>query len=440
LLRRNLKVILPILLAVAATAAAADFYQKPGFSVSSGLEYQLITQEYYNAVIDTSSLDPIETWVLAKDKIDDLFLRTRFAYRLKDTCRLFDLLTDLEVSDERLLGMLESQFTLGDLDDYLKIYARYENKFPFENESERSDGFDYIQSYLRASKKITDEFSLDLRAGFETVAFDEPDPVHQEDTALIEFNAYNYDYSILSARLGGRLCIDELTQNFYWHGGYQRRLVPDSVEAEYHDYRLYGEYIAIGLTGYLSLESELQIKDYGQPDDTDDYVALAVRTRLSKTFDSEVEGLLGLAFENYWFKRHDYTNQDYRLFRSEFGVAQKIRNLSTGPLVRVEFRKESDFGFTPESYTQWELGGMAGFLGQDGLFFDVEATYGQRHYRQENSILSSYNFISLSVMANYVIWETLSIDLIFDGDFESHEISENDSNLYLLTIGLSANF
>ena len=431
-----------IFLAAAAPAVAANFYDNRGLSADAGLEYQLITQEYYNAVIDTTSLDPIENWILSKDEIDDFIFWTNIDYSYKSSGKLFDALADLEISADRFLGRAEGSYRLGDFDNNIKAYGKFENKTPLDDAKNRNDGYNYIQSYLKADRRLSSLISLNLKTSFETVFFDELDTARPGDSETTSYRAYNFDYSIFSARLGGELTLSEPARNIYWYGAVYHRHVPDSAEARYDDYRFNVEYSAFGINGYLSLEGEIRHKDYNQPDDQDDYTALDFRSRVSKTLDSEIKGSLAIIYENYWFKKPDIINRDYRLFRTELKVTQQISDLAIGPLVRFEFRdeEEDESGYASESYGQWELGAATGFIGRSSLFFDAVTTYGKRDYQDKEGTLSSYTFVSVSLMANYALWKEISLNVIFDGDFESHEKAEDDSNLYLLTIGLRARF
>jgi len=429
-----------ISLAAAAPAVAANFYDNRGLSADAGLEYQLITQEYYNAIIDTTSLDPIENWILSKDEIDDFIFRTNIDYGYKSSGKLFDALADLEISADRFLGRAEGSYRLGDFDNNIKAYGKFENKTPLDDAKNRNDGYNYIQTYLKADRRLSSLISLNLKTSFETVLFDELDTAESGNSETTSYRAYNFDYSILSARFGGELTLSEPASNIYWYGAVYHRHVPDSAEARYDDYRFNVEYSAFSINRYLSLEGEIRHKDYNQPDNQDDYTALNFHSRLNKTLNSEIEGSLALIYENYWFGKSDVINRDYRLFRTELKVTQQISDLSLGPLARFEFRDEDESGYTSESYGQWEFGGAAGLIGKDRLFFDVETTYGKRDYQDKEGTLSSYTFVSVSLMANYALWKEISINAIFDGDFESHEKAEDDSNLYLLTIGMSARF
>ncbi len=427
-------------LVVFAPAAASEMSQQPGLSFSGGIEYQLITQEYYNAIVDTSTLDPIEIWTLAKDEINDLFFRTNFNYSGQLTNKSFGFCGDLEVSDERLLGMVESHLIIGNHRDYVNLSGKYENKSIFEDSLSENDEYDYFQGYLKARKGVGKTFGIEFKTGFETVIFKQPPAIISGNGIISYFNIYNYDYSIISARLGGDLVSDDLSRNFYWFGHYQRRLVPDSSSAEYNDFRFLTEYTGIGLEGFLNIESELQLKDYNRSDDASDFIAAFVRNHFSGSLDSGIEAELGLTFENYWYPLNDFANQDYRLIRAELKVSQQIRYLNLGPLVRVEFKGEKSFEGVSESYGQWELGGAFSFLNLGSLFFDGEATYGQRSYRDQAASLTSFDFISVSLIADYSIFKGFSANLIFDGDFEKHGLTQNDTRLYLLTASVSARF
>lgn len=418
----------------------ADFYKTPGFSVNTGFEYQLITQEYYNSIIDTTSLDPIERWVLAKDEINDLLFQSELGYRLENLKSRFDITGDFEISDERFLGSLESQLSFGDLDNFLKTFFRYENKTILDNDLSCNDDYHFGEGYLRIGKGVTKDAQIELKAGFETVIFDKQAIISDSGSERSLSSLYNYNYSIISGQISGEIDLGEFTHNLYWSARYQHRAVPDSAAAIYDDLRLNTEYTSISLEGYFNVEGEFRIKDYNQPDNGNDYFNLILRSHLSKNISSEYEASLATIFENYWYRQIDFVNQDYHLIRSQLNFTYQIKNLHLGPLIRIELKDEVKYENTSDSYTQWEFGVTSNILGQESLFFDLEATYGERIYHDEQIFLTSYNFYTVSVIANYVVYKGISVDMIFDGNFELHEKTENNSNLYLLSLALNAHF
>ena len=125
---------------------------------------------------------------------------------------------------------------------------------------------------------------------------------------------------------------------------------------------------------------------------------------------------------------------------TQIDFAHRIKAVNVGPLVRLEIREETKYESTSDSYTQWEVGALASVVNTSTIFLDIELSYGQRDYYDNQTFLTSYNFISSSLIADFVVYDRISASIIFDGNFESHSLTENNSNLYLLTVGLNARF
>lgn len=419
---------------------AGDYTDENGFSVSAGLEYQLISQEYYDAIIDTSKLDPLEDWSLAKDEIDDIIFRTNIDYQYKVTDNLFNLLADMEYSSDRFLGRAEGYYALGSRNSGLKLFGKFESRSP-NGESEIGDnGYRHFQTYLKGQQRISSRVRLNFKTGFEQVTFTDQ-PFDSSAAGENTLSGYaDYDYGLLTARLGGDLALTEYTKQLYWAITYQHRAVPDSLEAEYDVIRVFTEFNQFDIGHRLGLEAELEKKNYARPDGRSDFTAIYLRGRWGRTLGHEIDWGLSFNYDNYNYGVVDLANRDYQLFRIKVQALKQFIDWGAGPFCRLEFKTEKEFEFEAEEYGQWELGAAANILSSASFFLDTELSAGRRNYREGNEILSSYDFISTSVMLNWVLGKHLSFNLVFDSNLESHEQVEDNSNLYLLTIGLKARF
>jgi hypothetical protein len=63
---------------------------------------------------------------------------------------------------------------------------------------------------------------------------------------------------------------------------------------------------------------------------------------------------------------------------------------------------------------------------------------GRRQYEEAAGAISSYDFIALSLLVNYWLSKNISIQAMVDSDLERHAKEEDNSSLYLLTVGLNA--
>jgi hypothetical protein len=431
--------------AAASTIVAADFSNKNGFWAGGGSEYQYISQEYFNVVFDTISLDIIETWRLDKDEINDFIFRTNLGYNLRNRSGRINLLADLEVSGDRLLGRSEGWGQIGGYENNLKIFGKFESKSPKNGSDYRVEQYNYYQAYLGGRKKLARPIGASFKVGHEIISFsnDRPDPAAEKDTLVNSRIFPNYDYSLFSSWIGFDLSLSELTSELTCRAGYNRRSVPDSTKAGYEQYRFDLGYSYIGLGGIINLTGEIEIRDYNQPSDQDDFTVFGLQGYSTRSLGDRFELALTILSDFYQYKNPDFVNRDYLLIRNQLESTLKFGQLGWGPLIRLEFRNEwepedLEFGSFAETYNQWELGGHTNLFSLQTFFLNGEVTFGERNYREETDILSSYNFWSVSVLANYSIIKNLSINFMFDGTFESHQIREDDTSLSLLSVGVTA--
>lgn len=434
-----------VLAATASMPVAADLSGRNGLSAAFGGEYQYISQEYYNAVLDTTTVDVIEVWQLNADKIDDFIFKTNLGYDFQNRVRKISIMGDLELSDDRILGRAEGFLQLGGYENRLKLFGKFESKSPSADNDNRVEEYDYFQVYLGGKKRLGAPVNVTFRTGFEKVSFGpRPSPAVDTSDSVFDYSAfYSYDYYMLSGRLGGDFILSEFVSELSWRFGYNHREVPDSGEADYDQYRFGLEYNYSGLPGIFSLEGEIEFRDYMQPEKADDFGALVFRGRASRSLGNKVELGGNLQSDWYWYRRPDVVNRDYLLVRGEINETTRLNGFGWGPLIRLEYRQENslpnnEIELFSEGYGQWEAGIHADFFNRLALFLNGEITYGSRNYREEGGFLTSYRFWSVGLIANYSLFRNVSLNLIFDGHFEGHEIREDDTNLYLLSLGVTA--
>jgi len=425
-------------------SVAADFSGRDGFFASFGGEHQYISQEFYNAVLDTTTMDVIETWQLTSDKINDFIFKTNLGYNHQDYRSKSRIMGDMELSGDRFLARSEGFYQLGGYDNRLKLFGKFESRSPMGDNDNRTEAYRYFQTHLSGQKRLSHRISVDFKTGFEHVSFDKNAAVADSSDSLLSWPVfYSYDYSLLSTRLGGVFTLSEFTSELAWRAGYNHREVPDSGAADYDQYRGAIEYNYSSLGGVLSLEGELEFRNYMQPEKADDFLALIFRGRGTKTLADRVELETSLQTDWYRYRQPDFVNRDYLLVRGEIGELTRLDGWGLGPLFRLESRREkalseNEIASVSESFDQWEAGLKTEFFNLATLFFDGEVTYGSRDYRETGGYLTSYDFWSISLIGNYAISRNLSFNLMFDGLFEKHQIREDDANIYLLSLGVNA--
>ena len=435
--------ILAIVAFAAAATVAADFSDKNGFTVSAGGEYQYISQEFYRSVVDTMSTDIIETWRLDVDQIDEFIIKAMAGYNKRSSSSHFNLSTDAEVSTERFLGRAEGLYRLGDSDDNIKFSALVESKFPYDKVNELLEGYNFYEVSTKGKRRLGRIVTLEGKIGYERISFTD---ATKDDSTIQRRTVFPvYDYAVLSGQAGGAFALSEFGHELSWFIAYRNRQVPDSTAANYDQYQVGIEYRHSGVSTMFDLAGEVEVKDYARPVGKGDFVAFTIHGRGAQEIGDKWETALVLGADIYRFDQPDLTNRDYLLLTGELEGSYRIGEVEGGPLVRIELRDEEllpagAVEYFSEAFSQFEGGLQAGSTDFGGLFIDVETTYGRRNYRGGTSLLTSYDFVAVSLMGNYAITRYLSLSLMLEGEVERHQRKEDDANLYLFSGGVTARF
>ncbi|MDD4052933.1 MAG: hypothetical protein PHR28_13690, partial [candidate division Zixibacteria bacterium] len=234
------------------------------FSATGGVEYQVISQRYYESIIDTSTLDPIELWQPARDEINEMIVRSALGYHHRRLQTTFDLTGTLDLSPSRFLGGGELAYVRGGRDSRAAFFGRFENRSPFESETGSRNGYNHFRTTFSGAKRVSSLFRLTARTGYEQISYQTERPASDEQPSLF----YLYDYSLLSGEVGTDIGRWLSTRLIYGH-----RRVPDSVSAGYDNYRYDMELTHLGSGHSLTLAGELELKDYFQPGGRNDFWA-----------------------------------------------------------------------------------------------------------------------------------------------------------------------
>lgn len=416
-----------------------------GFSFMFGTEYQSISQKYYDAIIDTTSIDDLEQWVLAKDNIEELTGKTTIQYQFQDSKKRFKIYNDMELSKEKWIGRGDLSLHVGDFSEFIKMNAKAEHKSSLTDDEDSEQGYTTISGYLQVRKKYGEKMSLGARIYGESIFFADPAQAATSDL-LNNTRLYNeYDYSLVSGRLEGQFLFGEFGKSLDWELGGKKRLVPDSLTAEYNQFYSRLSYNGFGESGYIMFEAGGEYKDYAQPGNTDDYFLLNLDSRISHNISPDFELRLSTHIDYYSFREPDVINRDNARFRFDITGQRRLGSWNAGPVVEVEIYSEQagddeDEILFSDDYTQWELGARADVLSGSRLFADLEATFGHRGYSGDEAVISSYNLISLSTMASITFYRQMSVLFYFDGVFEYHDVKEDNSSLYLLSVSVTTRF
>ncbi|MEE9442614.1 MAG: hypothetical protein V3V99_08090 [candidate division Zixibacteria bacterium] len=426
-----------------------DLRDPSGLSFSSGLEYQLISQEYYSSIIDTTHIDLLENWTLTQEKFDEVIFKTNLRYRRKSPSNRFNLITDIELSRKRWISRAESFYQMGNMNKGLRLYAKFENKSSFEDDSYYDRGYRFIQTNLRGICPITSHISIGIRPKFEYVSFEK---LNSGTEFLVDqsgiVNAFqNKDYSISGAELLGEIKLSEFSRVIDWSVTFNHRDVPDSSLAAYNQYSFRIGFSNFGYRGSFILESNLELKDYAQFNNREDFTAFELSALANRNLGEKYEIGLILQFSNYSYKSPDIVYRNHYRIRPEVRLIRKIGNWSIGPELVFERYVEglteeynSIPGLDNEDYSHWEAGILANFMNLNSVFLNSGISLGRRYYPEDLLVLSSYSLISGSMIADISITKNISINLNADINFERHKIKEDNMTLYLLSASVKSRF
>jgi hypothetical protein len=420
-----------------------------GLSVTAGLEYQVISQEFFEIFInlmDTGFVDPIEAWNQSKDEINDLILRTNVDYIHSAASNRLNFLIDLELSGDRILGRGEGYYQIGNYDNNLKVLGKFETRSPYGSNTDLVQGYNYLETYIRKNHRVSDVISLNFKTDFRMTTFTEDLTDESDTTMSFPSSIYSsYDYSIVSGMVGGEFSLSGLSKFLTWQASYAHRRVPDSTEVNYEHYRVESRYSSMGVNGFLSLGIEFEHKNYMTRENKDDYEALGFDGQIRRDIGRGIETGFRVTFDNYSFSNTDLLDRDYSLSKAEFKIIKRVGYIGLGPLGRLDYRREkrvedpsrADFSVR-EQYNQWEIGIQGDILSPRAMFMNTDLTFGYRRYLNGTAILTSYHFISFSLIANYSITNRISFNMLADGNLETHGRKQDNTNLYLISIGVSA--
>lgn len=420
-----------------------------GLSFSSGVEYQLISQEFYSSIVDTAHIDLLENWALTQDKFDEFIFKTDLRYRYKSESKRLNLATDVELSRKRWISRAESFYQMGNLSKGLRLYAKFENKSSFEDDSYYNQGYRLIQTNLRGICPLTSQISIGIRPKFEYVYFkklNSPAEFLTDQSGSVS-TFQNKDYNIAGAELFGDIKLSEFSRVIDWSVSYNHRDVPDSILAAYNQFLFRLGYSSFGYQGSFILETSFELKDYAQFNNREDFTAFELSAVANRNLGEKYEGGFIMQFNSYGYKSPDIIYRDHYRIRPEIRLIRKIGNWGIGPEFIFECYSESlteDYnslsGLKNENYSHWEAGILVNYMNFNDIFLNSGISLGERYYPDDLIILSSYSLISGTIMADISITGNISINLNADFNFERHEVKEDNMTLYLLSASINSRF
>lgn len=404
-----------------------------GLSVKAGIGYEFLSQRYFlDSAVLAGPDSALASWSLESTYLDDLkgeILTSWCPLANKETLQFG---TSLEQTVDFLrikaTGSMRLRPGRGRLD--INSHLEWRNRFG----KTRTFGDSYVLGYSRAKIGVPINGSLlgFTRLKAESVNF-----------TGAESNAYDY------FRMGVNLGIEKAFSNFSiveFSLLTTMRRAPDSSMLDYTSYGIEGVLLAFLPTGDLDLTARLEYRDYNRPGQLDDNrrFELFARNRLDlgdRWFLGQEVDLEGMAYSS-----PDWTTSDYLRLGGALllGLEWNRLSVAAGPdfesLQQSLSRENASSGIGAEDYT--EGGGKIDidFLGSKGLFASLESLSGYRSMGYTSQLQTSFLYERLYLLSNIRIGSVLNLAVLFSSEWEWHEESSNNSELYLLSTSLSHSF
>lgn len=395
-----------------------------GFSYKAGIGYDFLSQRYFLDSVSRDEADAVLTeWSLKTNYLDDVKGLVSF--------RLFPLSNrnlELNTKYEQSADFIKVKF-LGDARTNLGS-ARLDINTQFDwrkrHRGEVDFGDNYIYGYSRA--KLAVPLSTSVKGFVQT----QGEFVNFDSVSSSSYNFY---------RVGGKVGLDKIWENFSFGNvalTFTTRQVPDSLGLNYVDFGLEGNYFGFYSQGDIDMFARLGRKDYNLIDGRNDFWRLETDIRNKVRLGEEYFAKQELEFELTGYDPTDPVNLDY--YRIELtlltGFEANYFALGVGPEFEA-LHEEKDIFTISEDY--FEIGGKidVDYIKAGKLFLAVESVLGRRDLKDNNELLTDYTYERVNVIADVRFFRRLTFNVLFSAEWEWHQISTNDSEIYLLSSSLT---
>jgi len=406
-----------------------DAADSAGVSVSAGLGYDFISQEYFLQSIADTSLDTLDVafdlttnyvdnvkgqlgftvrpWSKTDFEWRNLFEQTSESFRIKSTPELY---THLGGSRLELSGELDFRDQRDDGDT-----ASYDA------------GYVYLYGRGRLITPLSEQYNGYLRVTASSVNFS-------------EITSFNYGHQ----RAGLEIGLERLFANFSSARldlFVQARRVPDSTEINYLSLGANGSALWLYSGGSLDFWGRFERKDYNRPNGLSDFnrTELDFRNqfRLGPVWKFRQEADIEFTV----FTGADDISFDYSRWELLVLIGRDIgeATILLGPRVEILNEMPADDDLE-EDYT--ELGGQLNvdYFNLSRLFLSAQSELGRRSWGNEISLNSDFVFHRLYLLFDLTIVESLSLNSLFSAEWEWHDDEQDNSRLYLLSSMLTLEF
>ncbi|MBD3257903.1 hypothetical protein GF377_05680 [candidate division GN15 bacterium] len=399
-------------------------------SVKAGLGYEFLSQEFFVDSLDEAGADSLA--IITSNKttyLDDLKAQFSLRWRPRDDRKL-EFRADYDQTPDVIRLRLANYFrpTWGKVK--VDWQGELDVRHGYGDEADATDSYLYGQGRAKFMLPIATRSTLFWRLRGDFVQFD--------SVAAPSFNHWR-----LGGETGYLLYFGDFS-SWSTSGFLLGRSVPDSTPANYLSYGLESSMLAFyGPGNELDIYARLEVKDYNQPLEEDDYVRLEGnirhKMRLGRLFffrqDFESEALI--------FDKSDAYTSNYARYRLNLllGIELTQMTAALGPHLELQDEDTIDDEFAiGESYLESGIQAELDYIDADWVFASVESVFGYRNLREETDFLTSFTFERLSLLADIRFWDRVSLTALVSAEWEWHDDPEENSRLILLSTGVYYTF
>lgn len=402
--------------------------QSPVVSVRAGIGYEFLSQEYFLA--DTSS-DPLaDNFALKTNYLDDLKGEVRLSISPFSDRRL-EIATSYQQTADLFRLRLQNDFRTKLGSARLKLSGELDWRNQLEDSAEFSSG--YVYGYGRAglSVPLTENLTGRFRVFGESVRFEKA----QE---------YSYNYS----RFGIHSGVEKLFADFsfaHFDLFFQAREVPDSARLNYLNFGLDAFLFKMYNSGQLELTTRFERKDFNQSAGQGDNFRFEFDGRNQVMLSGRLGFRQETDLEIAWYSSANPANFDYTRIGWALLLGYTTNTISfyVGPDFEVMAERQ-ELVELEENY--FETGLKTDFgLSKLGRFFgSLESIIGYRNLADTGpqevdpllGLPSDFLYERLNLLIDVSPARSISLSLLFGGEWEWHKNSAENSRIFLLSSSL----
>jgi hypothetical protein len=398
-----------------------------GISMTAGIGYEFISQEYFLDSLVEVGGDTLEAITALKTTyLDDIRARISLKYSPYQDRKL-ELRSDYEQTPEFIRTKLFADYRprLGEYRLDLTSELDWRNRYADSADA----GDDYL--FGRARARLRMPLSQSVTANWQIRG----DFVSFDSTSTLSYNHY---------RLGWKAGIGKLFEDFSmfdFNLFYLARAVPDTSELGYVSYGAEAAVLAFHNQGELDVFWRLERKNYRKPEDQSDYWRVDLETRQKLRLGGNYFNRQELNVEVNVFSANELMSNDYIRMGLSLLFGIESGGLSLGLGGDFEMLRELGSEFE-ESDNYLESGFLVSidYLSSVRFFGSLESVLGQRNLNDLQELQTDFSFERLNLILDWKLVRGLSLNMLLSGEWEWHQLEEENNQILLVSSGIDYSF